>query len=717
MFVEVLVEITNKHVDKTFTYRVPDCLQEFIQVGIRVEVPFQNRMLEGFILKIRDDEPEYSVKDISRVVDSEVILTEELLELGKYLQKITLSSLMTCYQTMLPKALKAKKNVHISKKYETYLKLVDTSYVPKTEKQELVLSMFKDGMCLKKDVSKISPSIVKTFLEKNVLVEFQEEVYRYQREGVKKSSISLTPDQKSAVSSLMSSSYLVNLLHGVTGSGKTEVYMECIEETLSLGKTVIVLVPEISLTEQIVSRFLTRFSRIAVLHSKLSDGEKYDEYRRIAKGEVDIVIGARSAIFSPLKNLGLIIIDEEQSSSFKQDNNPRYRALDIAVYRAEKNNGKVILGSATPSLEVYARCLRKVYGLVELKKRVHERKMPEVITIDMNDEVRYGNRLFSRVLQEKIASHLDKKRQVLLLLNRRGYASFITCKNCGYSVKCPHCDITLTYHKSSGSLRCHYCGYSESYKRICPSCKEESLMPLGTGTEKVEENLEALFPNARVLRMDLDTTSKKGAHEKMISAFQNHEYDILLGTQIVAKGLDFPDVSLVGVINADTSLNIPDFRSSEDTFQLLCQVAGRSGRGEVEGEVVIQTFNPDHYAIEYAKKHDYLGFFGQEMQFRKRLGYPPYYYLNAIFISSPKQELCYQEGRHIADFLKKQLSSATVLGPTISGVGKINNIYRYMIIIKYKKEDKLYGILKYLDDHYKTKSSVKIDIDFYPSHF
>ena len=335
----------------------------------------------------------------------------------------------------------------------------------------------------------------------------------------------------------------------------------------------------------------------------------------------------------------------------------------------------------------------------------------------MNQEIRIGNSVFSKLLQDKISFHIEKNHQVLLLLNRRGYASFISCKNCGHVVKCPNCDITLTYHKTNQILRCHYCGYGEKVLDTCPNCHEKSLTNLGTGTEKVEEKLQELFPTSRILRMDLDTTSKKGSHEKMIQSFQNHDYDILLGTQIVAKGLDFPLVSLVGVINADTSLNIPDFRSSEDTFQLLSQVAGRSGRSDVEGEVIIQTFNPDHYAIQYAKNHDYLGFFKQEMEFRKKLGYPPYYYLTTLLISGVDYEECRKESFQIARFLKEKLSHSTILGPTAPNVTKINRVYRFQIIIKYKKEERLYSVLQYLDQHYRIHRKVHLDLDFSPTHF
>ena len=477
------------------------------------------------------------------------------------------------------------------------------------------------------------------------------------------------------------------------------------------------LVPEISLTPQIVNRFTEVFGdKIAVLHSRLSDGEKYDEWRRINKKEAKIVIGARSAIFAPLDNLGIIIIDEEHSDSYKQDNSPRYNAKDIALIRSKKLNFPVVMGSATPSLEIYARAKKNVFKLLELPKRINGNSMPKVEIVDMNDEIKSGNIYFSKLLQEKIEDRLSKKEQIILLLNRRGYASYITCINCGYVEKCPKCDITLTYHKTSNTLRCHYCGYGDKIKDICPKCHSSSFRNLGTGTEKIEEQLQKKY-NVKVLRMDIDTTSRKNSHSKMIKSFKNHEYDILLGTQIVAKGLDFPDVTLVGVINADTSLNIPDFRSSENTFSLLSQVAGRSGRVNKAGEVVIQTFNKDHYAINYSKNHDYIGFYNMEMNIRKKLKYPPYFYLCYIRISGKDYKLLSKEANKIRKSLERNLNETIILGPSPATVFKVNNIYRYGIILKYKKDEKLYKVLNLLVNHYKGNNKVNIDIDFNPSHF
>lgn len=719
MVAKVLVELSNKNIDRTFDYLVPDNLIDKVKVGIRVTVPFSNQTLEGFILELSDTS-NFDLKEIINVVDEDIILNDELLELGKYISKITLSTLISAYQAMLPKALKARNGVVINKKIDKYLILNTDNYSVKDKQLEIVNLIKENGKLLKSEANKISSSGVKTLLKNNIILEQIEENYRLKHEYNVKEKYELTPDQNNAVEKVLAkkNTDTVFLIHGVTGSGKTEVYMEIIERLLKEDKESIVLVPEISLTEQIVSRFKNRFdSSIAILHSRLSEGEKYDEYRRIARGEVKIVIGARSAIFAPLKNIGVIIIDEEHTDSYKQDSyNPKYHALDVAKARSKYHKCPIVLGSATPTLETYARSKKGVYELIELKNRVNNKKLPDIKIVDMNKELKSKVGNFSKELIESMNEVFSKNEQVILLLNRRGYSSFVTCKNCGYTEKCPNCDITLTYHKTSNTLRCHYCGYGTKLSTTCPECKEDAITGLGTGTEKIEEELNKLFKDKKVIRMDFDTTSTKGSHEKIIKAFSNHEYDILLGTQMIAKGLDFSNVTLVGVINADTSLNIPDFRSSETTFQLLCQVAGRSGRGDKTGKVVIQTFNPDHYSIRYAKTHDYIGFYNQEMQNRYKLGYPPYYYLVSLKICSKDYEIAKDISSKIGKYLETNLTNTTILGPSIASVFKVNNLYRFQIVLKYKKEDNLYDVLNNLIEHYKTNPKIKIDIDFNPVH-
>ncbi|MBR5370511.1 MAG: primosomal protein N' [Bacilli bacterium] len=716
MIVGVLVEISAKAVDKIFEYTVPKELEDSIKVGVRVLVPFGRMTLEGFVLEIKDtSSTSKELKDIISVVDKDIVLNKELLELGKVMRDNTLSTLISCYQVMLPKALKAGSTGNI--KYDTYYKLNgDYSNIKLTDKQKEIVELVKNGPIIRKDLVDISLSSLNTLLKKNILVEEKIEHYRVNYDDVVVEKKELTFEQKSVVDSVISDTNTY-LLYGVTGSGKTEVYMEIIDYYLSIGKTSIVLVPEISLTPQMINRFEKRFGKkIAAIHSGLSDGEKYDEYRRIARGEASIVIGARSAIFAPLNNIGIIIIDEEHSDSYKQsDPNPRYHARDIAILRSKYHKCSVLLGSATPSLESMARGEKGVYKLLSLPHRINGKELPLVNIIDMNKEIKKVRGHFSNELIDSIRNRLEKNEQVILLLNRRGYSSFVTCKNCGYTFKCPNCDITLTYHKSSNTLRCHYCGHGEKVYDTCPSCKEKSLNNLGVGTQKIEEELNKLFPNSKVLRMDYDTTSKKGMHEKMIDDFREGKYDILLGTQMVAKGLDFSNVTLVGVINADTSLNIPDFRSSENTFSLLSQVAGRSGRSTKEGTVIIQTFNPEHYAISLCKNHDYISFYKQEMMIRRSLKYPPYYYICNIRVTGKDSNYILGEALKIKNSLERNLHSTIILGPSTSSLFKMNNVYRYNIILKYKKEDNLYPILSKVLEHYLVNNKVKVDIDFNPS--
>lgn len=720
MIVGVLVEISNKSVDRIFDYKVPQEKEKFIKIGLRVEVPFGHQKLEGFVLEIKENSNLDSLKEIIRVIDEDIVLNDELIKLGKFMKEKTLAPLISCYQVMLPKALKAKNNVVINKKYETFYKLNENIVDVKLNSgQQEIVDMFKTReMVSRKEILDISSSSLNTLVKKNILVKCLVEKYRTDYLDKSDRVKELTLEQQKVVDSVNLFSNDVYLLHGVTGSGKTEVYIKLIEKVLNLGKTAIMLVPEISLTPQMVSRFEQVFgNKIAALHSALSDGEKYDEWRRIVRGEVSIVIGARSAVFAPLTNIGIIIIDEEHSDSYKQDNNPRYNAKDIAIERAKNYNCPVLMGSATPSLDTYARAVKKVYKLLNLPNRVNGKDLPHIDIVDMNEEMKYSKGHFSKRLLDEIKKTVKNKEQVILLLNRRGYSSFVSCKNCSYTMKCPNCDISLTYHKSSNMLRCHYCGYGTNLLHTCPSCGEKSISTLGVGTEKIEEELNSLIEDAKILRMDVDTTSKKGIHKKMITAFKNHEYDILLGTQIVAKGLDFPLVTLVGVINADTSLNIPDFRSSENTFDLLCQTSGRSGRSKNQGKVIIQTFNKDHYAIKYSKEHDYIGFFKKEMDIRRKLKYPPYYFLCYLKISGKDDNYILNEANKIKRSLERNLFSTIILGPSPATVFKINNIYRYGIIMKYKNSKDLYDVLTRIMNHYQSNNKVVIDIDFNPIHF
>ena len=707
-----------------FTYFVPDRFRDNIKVGARVKVPFGKQFLEGFVLELVDScEDDYDVKEIMELVDEEPILNREMLWLGAEIAKRTLCSKISAYQVMLPKALKASFKTDIKKKLDKYLILNYNDeevlkYIEscRYEGQVMLLKSLLNEKEIK--ISRVDSSI-KT-LEKKGIVRLEErEGYRFEFQGNRDDKrVILNEEQKFVVDRVLSveNTYQGFLLYGVTGAGKTEVYMNIIEGVIKRGKTAIMLVPEISLTPQIVARFVGRFGdNIAILHSGLSDGEKYDEYRKIMEGKVEIVVGARSAVFAPLNNLGVIIIDEEHSTTYKQDNHPRYHARDVAILRSKYHKCPVVLGSATPSMESMARAGNKVYELLTLTKRAGMGTMPKVHVVDMKEEVKRGRFIFSKLLDDKIKEKLDKNEQIILLLNRRGYSSIETCNACGETMKCPNCDISLTYHKTSDMLRCHYCGYGIKKQVKCLKCGSEDLKDYGLGTQRLEEELLNKY-KARVVRMDIDTTSKKGAHQKIIEDFGEHKYDILVGTQMIAKGLDFPLVTLVGVINADASLNVPDFRSSERTFQLLCQVSGRAGRAENPGEVVIQTYNNDHYSIMLARNHDYLAFYREEMKSRKQLNYTPYYYLILVRISTRDYELSFEEARKIGDYLKQNLSPNTiVLGPAMASVVRIDNVYYQQCIIKYKKDDKLRSVLTFIDEKYKNNSKVNVEIDVEPN--
>ena len=713
MYINVLVELKAKKLDKTFTYSVPSSLVDKIEVGKRVLVPFGKQKLEGFILSIcNESDFSYEVKDIISVIDDSVVINNEMMELGKYIKKKTLCTLISAYQTMLPSALKAHKDFVVNKKYETYLTLCCDIEVESDKQKEVYELLKSNEFVLKKDCTSISSYVVKSFLEKGYIKEVKKEVYRNNLSDIKEeSNIILNDEQQLAVDKVISSDgFKPYLIHGVTGSGKTEVYMHIIDYYLSKGKEALVLVPEISLTPQMVLNFRKRFgTSIAILHSSLSDGEKYDEYRKILNKEVSIVIGARSAIFAPLTNIGVIIIDEEHSSTYKQDNTPKYNAIDIAIYRGRYHNSPVVLGSATPSIESYTRASSGIYELINLKKRVNN-NLPKVLLVDMKDEIKAGNRVFSKVLTDSINDRLSKGEQVILLLNRRGFSTISSCSDCGFVDKCPNCDIPLVYHKSSNTMRCHYCGYGSSKKRECPICHNKSLNDFGMGTEKLEEYVKDNFSGARVVRMDVDTTSRKGAHEKIISDFKSLKYNVL-----IAKGLDFPLVTLVGVINGDASLSIPDFRSGERTFQLLNQVAGRAGRSDLPGDVIIQGFNMEHYSIVDASLHDYNSFYNEEMRIRKLLKYPPFYNLCSIKIKSKYEDKAFSEGNKIVSYLKSNLDSTNIiLGPSSSNMLKVNNIYNVLIVIKYKKTDNLIDKLLFISDKYIDSKDVLIDIDLNP---
>lgn len=726
MYVKVIIEIGVKAVDKEYVYKVPTAFLDKIKVGVRVKVNFGTQLLEGFITEIINNyEGNILVRDILEVVDDTPILNEEMFELADYLVNKTLCSKISAFQVMLPKALKAKNKTNMHKKFNKYIVLNSdinqvNDYIASCKynsQKEILNKLLNEKKVLITSLS----SGIKTLEKKGLIKIIEEEVYRYniiKDNDFKK--VSLNSDQERVVEKIISNLNISKtfLLYGITGSGKTEVYLEVIDNVLKEGKNAIMLVPEISLTPQIVQRFVNRFgNNIAILHSGLSDSEKYDEYRKIKEGLVKIVIGARSAIFAPFDNIGAIIIDEEHTPTYKQDEtSPRYDAKDVAIWRSKYHKCPLILGSATPSLESFARAGNHVFELLTLTRRPAGSVLPEVHIVDMKEEVKRGNFVFSKLMTDKINEKLGKNEQIILLLNRRGYSSMITCSDCGYVEKCPKCDISLTYHKTSNTLRCHYCGFYKKKTDKCSSCGSSNIKDYGMGTQKLEEELKQKFPSANIIRMDMDTTSKKGAHEQIIKDFGRHKYDILVGTQMIAKGLDFPNVSLVGVLNADMSLTIPDFRSAERTFQLLSQVSGRAGRGDIQGEVIIQTYNNNHYSIVFAKNHDYLSFYKEEMKIRKSLSYPPYYYITLVNISCKDYELGFAHADKIGKYLRDNLEKTTIiLGPTMANMFKINNVFHYQCIIKYQRDNKLSKVLKEIDDIYKIESKVNVSINVDPT--
>lgn len=797
---KVVVDVPVMQTNQPYDYAIPPNLQNRLQIGMRVEVPFGPRHIQGFIVDIVD-EPDFvgELKEIVCPLDLEPVLTQELLELGEAMADQVYAYRIHCYQTMLPPVLKAKyekefyltsesdeeeifpvfqgkgiiswdkaiekdalplllewkkqgmvdirylvKNKAKVKKVTVYQlnrdrkQLFETlnqlSKQAKSQRALLeVLAEIEPGARLTKqqfrDQFDVMPRTLQIGVEKGWLKTEKQEVYRDPLKNQyfpKTESKILNEGQEVAFQAIKqtidSNEHEVFLLKGVTGSGKTEVYLQLIGEVLKKDQTALMLVPEIALTPQMVRQFKGRFGgQVAVMHSRLSAGEKYDEWRKIKRGEARVVVGARSSIFSPVENLGIIIIDEEHETTYKQEENPKYHARNVAVYRAKYNNCPVVLGSATPSLESRARAQKNVYHLLELKERANQKALPDVQIIDMREEFQNNNRgNFSRKLQDKIANRIEKKEQTVLLLNRRGFSSFIMCRDCGYVHECPNCDISMTFHMDTKGMKCHYCGHEERVPHKCPKCQGNQFRYYGTGTQKVEIELQELFPEARIIRMDVDTTRKKGDHERLLAAFGRGEADILLGTQMIAKGLDFPNITLVGVINADTSLSLPDFRSSEKTFQLLTQVSGRAGRSDLAGEVVVQSYNPDHYAIRYAQNHNYDGFYRQEMALRHQGGYPPYFFTTQITVSDLEEKNAQVKIYEINAKLRQALGPQTIiLGPSKSSIARMNNRYYFQLLIKYKNEPDLHPVLKEILDQ-SQKDNAKglyISIDTEPVNF
>lgn len=725
IYADVLIEYETKTLDKVFTYKIPSFLLDKIQVGMKVKIPFNTKMINGLVLKIKDNyDLNFDVREIHEVLNEDIVFNDEMMKMAEKLKDLTLCSLTTAFKTMMPASLKINSQKKSLAKYEKLLVLTDENlqvdeYFNKNKQARKQIELLKRLKNKEVVFYRDYPiSTIRALIEKKLITINYFPKYRLVATEKKNNHLSLSEEQKKVVNDITKelNKYKTHLIYGVTASGKTEVYFNLIEKVLKHNQTALVLVPEITLSTQLIKRFYERFGNIVgIYHSGLSDAERYDEYLKAYRGEVKIVVGTRSSVFVPLQNLGIIIVDEEHSDNYKQDTTPRYSAIDIAKFRAKYHNIPLILGSATPSLESMAKAQKGIYNLHTMKKRIGTALLPDIQIVDMTEEMKKRHIILSSLLKEQISKRLERREQIIILLNRRGYSSFITCHNCGYTYKCKYCDISLTYHKSSNSLRCHYCGYTVIKDEKCPECQEDSLSFLGTGTEKLEDVIKKEFSTARIVRMDTDTTVNKGSHEKIITAFKNHEYDILIGTQMISKGLDFPLVTLVGVINADASLNIPDFRSSERTFALLDQVSGRAGRSNLKGNVIIQTFNPDNYIYENVKNHDYEAFYRNEMDIRKKLKYPPYYFLTSLKIISSEYELASKEALKVKRFLESNLQKSTIiLGPTTANVFRLNNTYRFQIILKYQKDESLISTLKDLEKIFMENKKVYLEIDNNP---
>ncbi|WP_019416032.1 primosomal protein N' [Paenisporosarcina sp. TG20] len=712
---------------QTLCYEI-DALQVMLPSAMRAKY---EKMLR--IVDVNAELPE-SVQALFQHKDSVELKADESKELLSIIKKLVKAKILVLETSVKQKtAVKKVRMVNIEPDVDR-LQMIYESISNQAKKQKDVVKWMMDnvGTCIAStDLLKLlntSNVVLNAVIEKGAATFEMEEVYRdpYAERTIDVSTKhSLTDEQQLALNEIIHSynkhEARTFLLHGITGSGKTEVYLQAIERSLSDDKEAIVLVPEISLTPQMTNRFKERFgSLVAVLHSGLSVGEKYDEWRKIKRGEVKVVVGARSAIFAPFQNIGLIILDEEHEGTYKQDDSPRYHARDVAIWRSEFHNCPVILGSATPSLESYARAKKGNYTLLTLENRARGQELPQVSVIDMREQLKNGNRsMFSLELAEAIHSRLEKEEQMVLFLNRRGHSSFVLCRDCGTVVECPNCDISLTYHRHQERLKCHYCGEESRVPNICPECNSEHIRFFGTGTQKVEEEIARLFPTARVLRMDVDTTRKKGSHEHILNSFGEMKADILLGTQMIAKGLDFPNITLVGVLSADTTLHLADFRAAEKTFQLLTQVSGRAGRHDKKGEVIVQTYSPEHYAIQFAQHHDFIAFYHQEMINRKQFTYPPFSYVVLIQFTHEDVLMTAEYSHKAAKWLNENLSDTVeIIGPTASSISRVQNRYRYQCLIKYKKEPMLPDILQQLIRIYRTdwmKKGILMSIDLNPS--
>ncbi len=691
----IIVNNSSIKLDKIFTYKIPNKLSGKISIGSRVKIPFGmgNNKLDGFVVRLYENDIENrKIKEISDICEKFSLFTKEDLTLIEKMREIYLCTYLECIRVFIPrgtlKGMKKKKEnlIYIGKDLEGNFNKEPYIDIYKVVKEN-------NGVYTKNFISKnykLSLSSINTMIKHGFLVISEKTVDRYDvRQYSAYSKKVLNSEQQHAVDSIINSDKNIFLIHGVTGSGKTEIYMHLVEKAMNKGKESIILVPEIALTPQMVERFKGRFGKnISVFHSKLSDGERYDEWMRVKLGQVKVAIGARSAVFLPFNNLGLIIIDEEHEWSYKSDSNPKYNAREIGQMKCKQYNCKMILGSATPSIETYYKCKTGEIELIDIKNRADGALMPEVEIVDMRQELINNNKsIFSRELYQCICNRLSKGEQIILFLNRRGYSTFVSCRKCGYVFKCNNCDISYTYHQNQRKLVCHYCGSKIEVPKVCPKCGSKYVKYFGVGTEKVENQIKVYFPKARTLRMDFDTTRSKNSYENIYNTFKQGKADILIGTQMVAKGLDFKNVTLVGVVAADLSLNLPDFKSTERTYELITQVSGRAGRGEKPGKVIIQTYNPENYSIRYAAKNDYNSFYEEEIGIRENMSYPPFADILLINMNSKNENILIKNIQNVGIFLKKLLEKddkIKILGPCPCQISKIKELYRWQIILKGK---------------------------------
>ena len=746
MFAEIIINSNARALNKTFDYIVPKELESSIKIGSRVFAPFgkSSKLEDGFVINLKQtsefsNDSDIQLKEIAKIeeIDS---LSESKIKLAKLMARKYFCNISDCIAIMLTPGTSSKKIsarmkqkninfVYLKESTEKIEKDIEDSKLKRENHIKVLRFLYDNSGISHSDlitVMGVSASIIKT-IEKNGYIEIKKEgVYRnpfVNKKVERDTKKSLNEEQSKCFNSIndaiQNDKHTKALIYGVTGSGKTEIYMQLIEKVLEKGKDAICLVPEISLTPQMIDRFLARFGNIvAVLHSKLSNGERYDEWKKIASGEKKIVIGARSAVFAPVNNLGIIVIDEEHDQSYKADSTPRYNAKDIAKFLCQENSCPFVLGSATPDMSSMYLAKKGDMQLFELKNRANNAKLPDIQVVDLRNELAVGNKsMLSLNLQNEIRKNLACKEQTILYLNRRGYSTFIMCRDCGFVAKCPNCNISLTYHMSENKLKCHYCGYESKVITQCLECGSKKIKYFGTGTQKLENEIHKLFPDATTLRMDLDTVSKKNSHEKIINEFKEKNTDILIGTQMVVKGHHFPKVTLVGVIAADSNLNIEDYRNAERTFQTIVQVAGRAGR-ENPGRVIIQTYNPDHYAIVDSQKQDYDLFYSQEIEFRKALNYPPF--CDIILVGFSGKNL--KEIMAVSDYVYRKLSGVensklTIYKPVSCPIDKIKNNYRWRIVIKGHVTSRTIDILNYAinDDNIKKLKDTKIIVDINPN--